>query len=221
MMTSVLCRVSGPLNVYDGTEELKEHTVNELFCFIIIAFIKILIVLNNFLRQLKVPTSDKPGVFVNFRKLLLNRCQKEFEKDQDDDEIFEKKQKVMEAAKDVRIFFFNGHCPYHHILILTKRIILSQHLTQTPTCICSQEEERERLRVELEEARDQARRRSLGNIKFIGELFKLKMLTEAIMHDCVVKLLKNHDEESLECLCRLLSTIGKDLDFEKAKVREV
>lgn len=58
----------------------------------------------------------------------------------------------------------------------------------------------------------------MGNIKFIGELFKLKMLTEVIMHDCIVKLLKNHDEESLECLCRLLSTIGKDLDFEKAKV---
>lgn len=45
------------------------------------------------------------------------------------------------------------------------------------------------------------------------------MLTEPIMHDCIVKLLKNHDEESLECLCRLLSTIGKDLDFEKAKVQ--
>uniref|UniRef100_A0A673C9Y2 Eukaryotic translation initiation factor 4 gamma 1-like n=1 Tax=Sphaeramia orbicularis TaxID=375764 RepID=A0A673C9Y2_9TELE len=133
------------------------------------------------LMGLKVPTSDKPGHFVNFRKLLLNRCQKEFEKDQDDDEIFEKKQKELEASKD--------------------------------------DEERERLRVELEEARDKARRRSLGNIKFIGELFKLKMLTEAIMHDCVVKLLKNHDEESLECLCRLLSTIGKDLDFEKAKPR--
>ncbi|XP_028282693.1 eukaryotic translation initiation factor 4 gamma 1a isoform X2 [Parambassis ranga] len=130
---------------------------------------------------LKVPTSDKPGIFVNFRKVLLNRCQKEFEKDQDDDEIFERKQKEMEASKD--------------------------------------DEERERLRVELEESRDKARRRSLGNIKFIGELFKLKMLTEAIMHDCVVKLLKNHDEESLECLCRLLSTIGKDLDFEKAKPR--
>ncbi|XP_059200082.1 eukaryotic translation initiation factor 4 gamma 1a isoform X2 [Centropristis striata] len=132
------------------------------------------------LMGLKVPT-EKPGVVVNFRKLLLNRCQKEFEKDQDDDEIFEKKQKEIEAAKEG--------------------------------------EERERLRVELQESRDQARRRSLGNIKFIGELFKLKMLTEAIMHDCVVKLLKNHDEESLECLCRLLSTIGKDLDFEKAKPR--
>uniref|UniRef100_A0A8D0AE28 Eukaryotic translation initiation factor 4 gamma, 1a n=1 Tax=Sander lucioperca TaxID=283035 RepID=A0A8D0AE28_SANLU len=127
---------------------------------------------------LKVPIPDKPGLFVNFRKLLLNRCQKEFEKDQDDDEIFEKKQKEIEAG-----------------------------------------EECERLKVELQDFKDKARRRSMGNIKFIGELFKLKMLTEAIMHDCVVKLLKNHDEESLECLCRLFSTIGKDLDFEKAKPR--
>ncbi|NXA41829.1 IF4G3 factor, partial [Eudromia elegans] len=130
---------------------------------------------------LKVPMADKPGSTVNFRKLLLNRCQKEFEKDKADDDVFEKKQKELEAAT-------------------------------TP-------EEKTRLHDELEEARDKARRRSIGNIKFIGELFKLKMLTEAIMHDCVVKLLKNHDEESLECLCRLLTTIGKDLDFEKAKPR--
>lgn len=87
-----------------------------------------------------------------------------------------------------------------------------------PAVLSVQPEEKARMKDELEEARDKARRRSLGNIKFIGELFKLKMLTEAIMHDCVVKLLKNHDEESLECLCRLLTTIGKDLDFEKAKV---
>uniref|UniRef100_A0A8C8AUM7 Eukaryotic translation initiation factor 4 gamma 3 n=1 Tax=Otus sunia TaxID=257818 RepID=A0A8C8AUM7_9STRI len=133
------------------------------------------------LLQLKVPMADKPGSTVNFRKLLLNRCQKEFEKDKADDDVFEKKQKELEAAT-------------------------------TP-------EEKTRLHDELEEAKDKARRRSIGNIKFIGELFKLKMLTEAIMHDCVVKLLKNHDEESLECLCRLLTTIGKDLDFEKAKPR--
>lgn len=84
--------------------------------------------------------------------------------------------------------------------------------------LASQDKERERLRVELEEARDKMRHRSLGNIKFIGELFKMKMLTASIMDDCIVKLLKNHDEESLECLCRLLSTIGKNLDFKKAKV---
>lgn len=100
---------------------------------------------------------------------------------------------------------------------------MSPHLypsisSSTHLFISWQEEEKQRLIEELQEAKDQARRRSLGNIKFIGELFKLKMLTEVIMHDCIVKLLKNHDEESLECLCRLLSTIGKDLDFEKAKV---
>uniref|UniRef100_A0A671NFN7 Eukaryotic translation initiation factor 4 gamma 3-like n=1 Tax=Sinocyclocheilus anshuiensis TaxID=1608454 RepID=A0A671NFN7_9TELE len=125
------------------------------------------------LATLKVPMTDKPNSTVNFRKLLLNRCQKEFEKDKVDDDAFEKKHRELEAATS----------------------------------------------EELEEAKDKARRRSIGNIKFIGELFKLRMLTEAIMHDCVVKLLKNHDEESLECLCRLLTTIGKDLDFEKAKPR--
>uniref|UniRef100_A0A4W5L9W6 Eukaryotic translation initiation factor 4 gamma 3 n=1 Tax=Hucho hucho TaxID=62062 RepID=A0A4W5L9W6_9TELE len=132
------------------------------------------------LTTLKVPMTDKPGTTVNFRKLLLNRCQKEFERDKVDDVVFERKQKELDSA---------------------------------------QSSDQERLRLELEEAKDKARRRSIGNIKFIGELFKLKMLTEAIMHDCVVKLLKNHDEESLECLCRLLTTIGKDLDFEKAKPR--
>ena len=39
---------------------------------------------------------------MNFRKLLLNRCQKEFEKDQVDDEIFERKQKELDAATVVQ-----------------------------------------------------------------------------------------------------------------------
>lgn len=54
--------------------------------------------------QLKVPMADKPGNTVNFRKLLLNRCQKEFEKDKADDDVFEKKQKELEAASAVSIF---------------------------------------------------------------------------------------------------------------------
>ncbi|XP_066559091.1 eukaryotic translation initiation factor 4 gamma 1-like [Amia ocellicauda] len=69
-----------------------------------------------------------------------------------------------------------------------------------------------------EEAKGKRRRRALGNIQFIGQLLKVKMLNENTMHNCIiVKLLRKQDEESLECLCRLLSTIGKDLDSEKAK----
>ena len=52
------------------------------------------------------------------------------------------------------------------------------------------------------------RRRSLGNIRFIGELYRIKMLNGKIMHECIRKLLKETDEESMECLCRLVTTIG-------------
>ena len=72
--------------------------------------------------------------------------------------------------------------------------------------------------AELEESATKARKRSTGNIRFIGELFRLKMLTENIMHDCIFKLLKTRDDESIECLCNLLETIGQDLDTPKAKV---
>jgi hypothetical protein len=65
-----------------------------------------------------------------------------------------------------------------------------------------------------------ARRRSLGNIRFIGELYKLKMLTARIMHECIKKLLKSTDEESLECLSRYWFFISSEshlIDNSKCK----
>ncbi|KAM0910115.1 hypothetical protein ACQ4PT_014374 [Festuca glaucescens] len=79
---------------------------------------------------------------------------------------------------------------------------------------------------EREEKRLRARRRMLGNIRLIGELYKKKMLTERIMHECIKKLLgeyqhpdeENPDEEDLEALCKLMSTIGEMIDHYRAKV---
>ncbi|KAF4598714.1 hypothetical protein EYR38_007122 [Pleurotus pulmonarius] len=65
-----------------------------------------------------------------------------------------------------------------------------------------------------------AKRQCIVLIKFIGELFKLQMLTERIMHECVKKLLGNVDnpeEEEIESLCKLLSTVGQFLDTPKAR----
>ncbi|CAN8097265.1 unnamed protein product [Discula destructiva] len=59
------------------------------------------------------------------------------------------------------------------------------------------------------------KRRGLGLIQFIGELFRLGMLTERIMHECVRKLLDfsgEPDEAEIESLTKLLRTIGADLD---------
>ena len=68
-------------------------------------------------------------------------------------------------------------------------------------------------------AAQKAKRRGLGLIKFIGELFKLQMITERIIHECVKKLLGNMDnpkEEEIESLCQLLRTVGRLLDVPKA-----
>lgn len=59
------------------------------------------------------------------------------------------------------------------------------------------------------------KRRGLGLVQFIGELFKLGMLTERIMHECVRKLLDfqdQPDEAEIESLSKLLRTIGANLD---------
>ena len=53
----------------------------------------------------------------------------------------------------------------------------------------------------------------------MGELFKLKMLSETIMHKCIVRLLRSSsDEYSLEMCAVIITTTGKDLDHPEAKV---
>lgn len=75
------------------------------------------------------------------------------------------------------------------------------------------EEERKLAKEEYEAQELKARRRSLGNIRFIGELYNLKILTINIMHQCVGSLLaKDSDEEALEGLCRLITTVGAAFD---------
>lgn len=134
------------------------------------------------LALMKVPLEDGQG-FVNFRKLLLTKCQKEFEHDKSIEKKREEKIKAIKAAQD-------------------------------------DEEKRKELQMEFDEEEKKVRMRQLGNIRFIGELFKLNMLIEPIMHECIKKLLAQGDEESLECLCRLLKTIGKELDEKGSKTRE-
>lgn len=60
-----------------------------------------------------------------------------------------------------------------------------------------------------------AKRRGLGLVQFIGELYKLGMLTERIMHECVLKLVDYTgipDDAEVESLSKLLRTIGGNLE---------
>lgn len=56
-----------------------------------------------------------------------------------------------------------------------------------------------------------AKRRGLGLIQFIGQLYKLGMLTIRIMHECVLRLLNfegEPDESAIENLTTLLRSVG-------------
>lgn len=60
-------------------------------------------------------------------------------------------------------------------------------------------------------AAQKAKRRGLGLVQLIGELFKMEMLTKNVIRQCFVRLLGNiedPDEEDIESTCKLLTTIG-------------
>ncbi|KAA8518143.1 hypothetical protein F0562_015617 [Nyssa sinensis] len=67
--------------------------------------------------------------------------------------------------------------------------------------------------------------RTIGNIRFIGELLKQRMVPEKIVHHIVQELL-GHDsktcpaEENVEALCQFFKTIGKQND-ESPKSRRI
>eukprot|EP00071_Canis_lupus_P030119 XP_022263676.1 eukaryotic translation initiation factor 4 gamma 2 [Canis lupus familiaris] len=77
---------------------------------------------------------------------------------------------------------------------------------------------------EEEEQRAIAKIKMLGNIKFIGELGKLDLIHESILHKCIKTLLEKKKRvqlkdmgEDLECLCQIMRTVGPRLDHERAK----
>ncbi|XP_014523092.1 eukaryotic translation initiation factor 4G isoform X2 [Vigna radiata var. radiata] len=121
-----------------------------------------------------LPDLSQDNEKITFKRLLLNKCQEEFERG-------EREQEEANKADEGEVKLSNE---------------------------------------EREEKRTKARRRMLGNIRLIGELYKKKMLTERIMHSCIKKLLGQYqdpDEEDIEALCKLMSTIGEMIDHPKAK----
>uniref|UniRef100_T1IXX2 Eukaryotic translation initiation factor 4 gamma 2 n=1 Tax=Strigamia maritima TaxID=126957 RepID=T1IXX2_STRMM len=124
----------------------------------------------------QAPNFEPPDSSVpTFRRLLLKKCQDEFENRSKASEIYDKKDGPLSADE--------------------------------------------------EEQRAIAKHKMLGNIKFVGELGKLDMLHESILHKCIKQLLEKKKRisglremaEDLECLCQIMKTVGRSLDTEKAK----
>ena len=59
-----------------------------------------------------------------------------------------------------------------------------------------------------------AKKKYLGLMQFIGELYKLNMIRPKIVVYCLQQLFVKDDEEKLECFVKLMTTIGEGLDKE-------
>ena len=78
----------------------------------------------------------------------------------------------------------------------------------------------EKLRIAEEDyERKKLKRRVLGNIRFVGELFLQGIISESIIHHCICRLVGNEniEEEDVESLCKLVTATGKRLDHQKSK----
>jgi hypothetical protein len=77
--------------------------------------------------------------------------------------------------------------------------------------------ERDEEKASLEEKHYRVRQRANGTVKFIGELFKIDMLTSKIMRACIEMLLAETTEEKIEQVCKLLTTIGGKMEHMKGR----
>jgi hypothetical protein len=102
-----------------------------------------------------------------------------------------------------------------HCLVQAMHVFLAQVIH----VILFQLQKRSYLEEELSTEKALGRRSYLGNVQFIAELFKLRMVPDNIMHECIRRLLRStFDETYLECVAILLTVAGKCLDKHNGKV---
>ncbi|XP_019698474.2 eukaryotic translation initiation factor 4 gamma 1 isoform X4 [Harpegnathos saltator] len=129
------------------------------------------------LGPLEVKDPEMEGAVITFKKLIITRCQKEFEKNPNDDIMRNKALKEIEECRDSNL--------------------------------------KKEMKLMFEDKERRQRVKAVGNVRFIGELYRATILTTKIMHRCIKQLLQQNSEESMECLCKLFETIGPDIEAVK------
>ena len=142
------------------------------------------------------PGSETGVAKITFKRVLLNKCQEEFE--QGDARI--------RAAEEEPVVGSEAG---------------GEEGTAKEPGEITPEKSDARKAAEREDRVMRAKRIMFGNIRFIGELFKVRILSDKIMYACIEKLLGDAtvtpDEESVEAVCKLMTTIGAQLEAGRAE----
>ena len=127
--------------------------------------------------------NDPENEEMNFKRLLLNRCEKQFTKMmvQEQANRRSRKQSMDEAAKK------------------QKNIKdLKEDYTNTMVFAYGEEELMQRQREQMH-----------GNMRFLVELFKLKLVRGVLIRDCLEDLFQELNDGNVEVLCNMLDTLTK------------
>eukprot|EP01133_Synstelium_polycarpum_P015038 gene15038-17790_t len=109
--------------------------------------------------------------------------------------------------------------------VTIKRLVITLCQTEFEPSQAKLDADKARLEPLAKEDRDEEefiiKRRTLGNIKFIGELYKHSVLPEKIVVVVLEKMLSTSistlNEERVEGMVKFLTTVGKRLDIDPAK----
>lgn len=154
---------------------------------------------------------DEEGKPVQFRRTLLNKCQDEFERGaQAMKAVAEREKRQHEAGEEHKEEEADGE---------TEEGELTEEQREERVA----KAEAKRQDKEAAEAEVKARKRMLGNIIFVGQLYRFGVLTEGVMHSCIQQLLEetnNPRPEDVECLSKLLVTVGRAMDASQRTVKQ-
>ena len=148
-------------------------------------------------RQVTVRNENDQPVTFFFTEILLTRCQKEFETDYRQEIEYEKRKTVAEAITDDGI----------------RQEVVDQLEEDLG------EAKRKKLRYIMYVKQNIIKYKNLLVFVFIfsffGELFKLQILPDTAIFDCITYLLQDKiDEKNLEYLCKLLTIIVGEPDVK-------
>lgn len=135
----------------------------------------------------------------SFREVLLNQAQKEF-------------LKLKHINAPDKSLFEEGTFEW-------RRLDVKEKLDALPKKDSPEYNKRKEMELEEEYAEMNVRikTRSLGNTKFVGELYKIGMLSINIMFSCIRQLVTSDNLNEVESLCKLIPTIGARMEDECAR----
>jgi uncharacterized protein YqgQ len=161
----------------------------------------------------KVTPNDKnqvPPEIQHFRNSLLLKCQQEFEKRHKEEaqrqsDIQKSRDKIAKCQNsEEKTRLEKEHEEKFVDKVAVQREKLSKEIEE-----CENKEKKKMLEEELETLDDATRRKSVGLIKYVAELYKQGLLSYRTILGLFKDLVKDiHRSEQAEILCKLFITIG-------------